>query len=57
MLERASKKSFLIQWITSRLSTLSRPNLGDIMMHDVIIEEMIKLKTMILALSLFSWSS
>jgi len=35
----------------------SRPNIGEIMMHDVNIEAMTKLETLILALSLFSWSS
>jgi len=38
-------------------STLSRPNISDIMMHDVNIREMTKLETLVLALSLFSRSS
>jgi len=36
-------------------STLSRPNIIDITVHDVNIEET-KLETLILALSLFLWS-
>jgi len=38
-------------------STPSWPNIGDIMMHDVNIEEMTKLEMVVLTLSLFSWSS
>jgi len=52
MFERAPKKNFFIQSHHGR-STLSRPNIVDIMMHDVNIEET-NLETLILALSLFS---
>ena len=50
----AKEKLLLIQQIAFGQSTLSRPDIIDIVMHDVNIEET-KLETLILALLIFSW--
>ena len=54
MFGRAPKKSMMLQRIASPLTDIEPDESGDIMMHDVNIEEITKAELSVLALSLFS---